>query len=430
MNILVVASSYPHSGYRFSGIFNERSVRAIKGLCDHVEALVPRPYVPSLLSSIVPRWQTYAAASEHESKNGIPVFRPATLVVPRVAQAFWSNQAAFLTCRRTARTMHERVGFDAIMSFDLAAAGGLAWRLGRHLRLPTTGWATGGDVRVPAFSGHGRAVIQTLQNIDLIFYQSTELLEKAAALLGKSPEELPADRHTVLPRGIPEPPNAPTAVAVSRIRATWGVSPGEIVVLYIGRILRTKGNRELLQAVALAASENARIRCVIIGSKPAFDETSFIEAQLRENPHLSERVVLLPECEPDGIWENLYAADIFAFPSHKEGMPNSLLEAMATGLPSVAFAIPPVRELDGGTGAVLLVPPLDAAAFAKALVRLVGSPDERKRIGQKAKAVISSRFMVRANMAKALAGVTELVESRTGVRHQPRFSVASQSSAR
>jgi glycosyltransferase involved in cell wall biosynthesis len=166
---------------------------------------------------------------------------------------------------------------------------------------------------------------------------------------------------------------------------------------------------ELLGAVNLATSRDPRIRCVLIGSKPGFDDTALVEKKLHEAQRLRERVTILPECNPDDVWENLCGADIFAFPSHNEGMPNSLLEAMAMGVPAIAFAIPAVRELEGGTEALILVPPLDSSLFAEAIFRLASCPDERERLGEKGKARVMDHFLVRKSMAEALCRLSSLV---------------------
>ena len=400
MKILVLVPYYPYPGHRSAGSFNAKSVHALSKLCDRVEVLAPRLYAPPLLASLVPRWKAWASAPGYEIRNEATVYRPTIPVVPRIAQAFWPNQGAFLWCRQTARKMHGRTGFDAIVSFDLIGSGGLAWRVGRDLEIPASGWATGGDIRFPASSPHGRAVTRTLQNLDLVFYQSRELLEKAAGLLGTSPEQLSVDRHTVLARGIPEPPPIAKTDTRNRIRAKWGVKTDEVVVLYLGRILRQKGMLELLEALEIAACRDSRVRCVLIGSRPGSDETHLVERRLQTLPWLHEKVTILPECDPTEIWENFCAADIFAFPSHHEGMPNSLLEAMAMGLPAVAFAIPAVLELDAGTNSLALVPPFDCRLFAEAIMRLVACPDERDRLGEKGKAVVMDRFMGRKSMAR------------------------------
>jgi teichuronic acid biosynthesis glycosyltransferase TuaC len=414
VNILLVVPNYPYAVYLSSGIFNEKCAHTLSALCDRVEVLVPCPYVPPILSSLVPRWKAYGTVPRYRSENGIPVHRPTVPVVPGLAQAFWADQGAFLWCRQIAREMHRRTGFDAIISFDLMGAGGLAWRLARDLQLPASGWATGSDIRISASSSHGRAMIRTLQNLDLVFYQSHELRGKAAGLLGVSPERLAGDRHMVLPRGIPEPPQISKIDARNRIRAKWGVKADELVVLYLGRILRQKGMLELLGAVNLAASRDPRIRCVLIGSKPGFDDTALVEKKLHEVQRLRERVTILPECNPDDVWENLCGADIFAFPSHNEGMPNSLLEAMAMGVPAIAFAIPAVQELEGRTGALVLVPPLDSSLFAEAISRLASSRDERERVGEKGKARVMDRFLVRKSMAEVLRRLSSLVTERRG----------------
>jgi len=74
----------------------------------------------------------------------------------------------------------------------------------------------------------------------------------------------------------------------------------------------------------------------------------------------------------DDMADLMRAADIFTLPSHREGMPRSIIEAMLTGLPVVATDVRGSREevVDGETG--LLVPVRDAAALARALGRLVG----------------------------------------------------------
>jgi glycosyltransferase involved in cell wall biosynthesis len=140
----------------------------------------------------------------------------------------------------------------------------------------------------------------------------------------------------------------------------------------------------------------------MVGANPAFDDTSAIQRKLDESPRLRKIIKILPACHPDKIWEFLAAADVFVFTSHNEGMPNSLLEAMAVGVPAIAFAIPPVLEIDNGMGALIAVPPLDTALLAKAILHLSASPSERIRIGEIGRRTVLNRFMIKKNMATAL----------------------------
>jgi glycosyltransferase involved in cell wall biosynthesis len=412
MKILVVAD-YPRPGHQVSGHFNQSSVRAMKEYCDKVEVIAHRQYLPRWVSWFpVPRWKTYAATMNFEVHDGISIHRPGFLQLPWIGYPYWIDKGAFLWCRGTARELHRRVGFDAIVCFNLIGTGGVAWRLGQDLGIPASGWATGSDVRLAAGSRTERVVARAINRLDLVFYQSRELFEIGARLLGISTEMMPEGKHVVLSRGIPEPPSLPKTKTRNRLRSALGISDNEILVLSVGRILRRKGIFDLLEAVSLAATRDPRIRCVVLGSMPAFDETSSVQKVLDRSSILTDRVKLLPACIPDKVWEYLYAADIFAFPSHNEGMPNSLLEAMAVGLPAVAFAIPAVRVIEAGTEGLVVIPPFDAVLFAEAIVRLAASPNDRARIGEKGRVQVMERFMVRNSMAEALRRLSELVQRR------------------
>jgi glycosyltransferase involved in cell wall biosynthesis len=276
----------------------------------------------------------------------------------------------------------------------------------------------GGDVRVAAASAHGRSVVRALKNLDLVFYQSSELKEKAAELLGTSAADLPSERHVVLPHGIPEPPVMSRRDLRHRTRAALGVRSEDVVLLYLGRITRQKGMLELVEALRLSMSVNSAITCILVGSKAGFDETSIVETKLREIPSLRGRVNLLPECKPENIWQFLSAADVFVFPSHNEGMPNSLLEAMVMEVPAIAFAIPALQELDGGSGAVELVPPFDCKLFAEAILRLSASRGERTQLGEKGKAIVMDRYVVDKSMAAALKTLKPLITERRSLEIQ------------
>ncbi|MGH7847685.1 MAG: glycosyltransferase [Candidatus Binatia bacterium] len=416
MKLLVLAASYPHPGHPYSGVFNERSVHALSKICETVEVLAPRPYVPPLVSAWVPRWNAYRAAPEYQSRNGTLVMRPSTPVFPRWGGALWVDRSAFLWCRGAARSMHRRTLFDAVLSFDLIGAGGLAWRIGRDLGIPATGWATGSDIRVPRSSSFGRSVIRALERLHVVFYQSHELREKAAGLLGVSPERMSPERHLVLPRGVPEPPVLARAKIRNHIRTQLKIADDAILVLSSGRISRAKGIFELLEAASIVAARNPAVIWAVLGSCPAFDETAEAQRKLDDTPCLRDRVRLIPACPSDQVWEYLCAADIFAFTSHREGMPNSLLEAMAMEVPVVAFDIPAVEEIDSGRKNMVRVPLLDSAALARAIIQLAASPGKRADIGAKGKQEVRDRFLAQKNMATAVQKIDQTVEQYRACR--------------
>lgn len=412
MHLLLIVPSYPHPRLPFSGAFNEKSAVALRELGIGVHVLAPRPYAPWLAASLHQRWRAYREIPAMETKNGVHVVRPQVPVVPGLWPSFWLDAGAFAFVRRAARNLHRRFHFDAILSFDLVGAGGVAWRVARALGIPAIGWATGGDVRFLPSSSQGKTVRRALQRLDLIFYQSHELRQRAAMLVRTEP--LSTERHVVLPRGIAAPPSI-GADARGRVRRALGIHESEILVLSVGRLSREKGSDDLLDAAALALAKNPRLAFRLLGAAASFDETERVQQRVDAMAR-GRKIALLRACAPERVWEYLAAADIFAFTSHQEGMPNSLLEAMAMALPSVAFAIPPVVEIDGGAGALLIVPAFDHERFAAALLKLAASPPERQTLGERGKRRIAERFLAADTMREALTRLSALPK----LRAQPR----------
>ena len=409
MRLLLVVPAYPYAGFPSSGVFSQRSAAALDEFCEHLEVLSPRPYVPPQLGRLRPRWKAYSQIPPSQQEGRIAVHRPAYLQVPGAASPLWAERAAYMASRRLAAARHARVGFDALLSFDLRGGAPLAWRVARHLGLPAAGWATGSDLRVKRPGATARAATRSLRNLDLVFYQSRELLQIAAGLLGVDEGGLDPRHHVVLARGIAEPPARDWKESRSRIRARLGFADHETAVLSIGRICEGKGVYDLLAAASRVAKSTGGLRFVLIGARPGFDESERVSKVIQADPILRSCVQILPACAPEEVWDYLAASDIFAFPSHAEGMPNSPLEAMAMERPVVAFAIPPVLELDGGTGVVALCPPFDVESLADSIRRLAVGREERDRRGRQGRALVQSRFLVRRSMMAAAERIEERV---------------------
>jgi glycosyltransferase involved in cell wall biosynthesis len=151
----------------------------------------------------------------------------------------------------------------------------------------------------------------------------------------------------------------------------------------IGRLRYPKDFPTLLEALARVSEP---FRAVIVGDGP--DRSVLEEAIARRG--LAGRVELLGDRHD--VADILAGSDLFLLSSRSEGLPMSILEAMAAGLPVVASDVGGVSEavVDGETG--LLVPAADADALAAALGRLLRDPDARRRLGERGHAVARERF--------------------------------------
>ena len=174
------------------------------------------------------------------------------------------------------------------------------------------------------------------------------------------------------------PPEAVDEDIRLKVRRDLGAGPNDVVIVMNGRLVREKGYPELFEAM-----RQVDAKLWVIGERLASEYSRsmapVLEDVARDTP-LRDRVSLLGRRED--VPTLLSAADMFVLPSHREGMPRSIIEAMASGLPVVATNIRGCREevIDGETGR--LVPVKDAAALAAALQALVLDPKQRRRMGR------------------------------------------------
>jgi glycosyltransferase involved in cell wall biosynthesis len=170
-----------------------------------------------------------------------------------------------------------------------------------------------------------------------------------------------------------------------------------------------------VEAFEQVRRERPEIVCALVGAHDGFDDSAELRTKLERAPELARRVRLLPACPPERVWDYLHAGDVFVFPSHSEGMPNSLLEAMAAGLPALAGEIPAVREIDNGAGVLEIVPTRDAAALARGLIGLASSSERRKHLSERGKARVLDHYQAKTNMAEAIRRLNAVVKSGTDV---------------
>lgn len=171
------------------------------------------------------------------------------------------------------------------------------------------------------------------------------------------------------------PPSDDAARAA--LRRELGLASARVAIICVGRLVAEKGYPELF-----AAMRDLDADLWVVGERLESDHAGSIRAALdavERDPGLAARVRLLGYRQD--VPALLRAADIFVLPSHREGMPRSIIEAMLSGLPVVATDIRGAREevVDGETGR--LVPVNDPAALAAALGALIQDPALRRRSG-------------------------------------------------
>ncbi|MDX6382873.1 MAG: hypothetical protein QOK48_446 [Blastocatellia bacterium] len=198
------------------------------------------------------------------------------------------------------------------------------------------------------------------------------------------------------------------AEEVAALRTRLGIGANHKIVLAVGRLSREKAHRDLIAAFKHLREANwsLQLKLVIVGDGP---DRSSLEAYA-ESLGVNEMVVFAGQV--NDVQPFYTVADVFALPSHSEGSPNVLLEAMAANLPVVATAVGGVPEIVENNTSALLVPANDPRALGAAMARLLTDGELRERLVKNAAELVDTRFTP-DNYARALVGIyREVIESR------------------
>ena len=233
----------------------------------------------------------------------------------------------------------------------------------------------------------------------------TRLLARAAwfvALSDESRSELialgvPAERVLVIPNGVDTDEYRPAGESErTELRARLGLADAPLV-LFVGRLIDVKG----VDTVVRALPEVPELRFLALGDGPERETLM----RLAEEVGVAERASF-PGATAR-VAEHLRAADVFALPSRSEGLSNSLLEAMASGLACLATPVSGTRALLAD-GRGVLVEPGDVAAWTDALRRVSGDAALRRTLGAAAAEHVREHFSIETTADKLVAAYERL----------------------
>jgi glycosyltransferase involved in cell wall biosynthesis len=213
---------------------------------------------------------------------------------------------------------------------------------------------------------------------DYLLLQSVEDYE-----LSRKEKFLPENRIIHLGNGIDVMgkfnPSLYTKEKRMKIRNQLGISPEELVVCFIGRLVQEKGIFELLKSFRSLKEEYKTIKLLVIGEAGETERDQSSQQQLGQL--LNHPDVLALGFRND-IADLLYASDIFVLPSYREGLPRSIIEAMSMKIPVIATDIRGCREevMEGKNG--YLIPKRDSKALTQKLLTLVKDSEIRKNFGE------------------------------------------------
>ena len=206
------------------------------------------------------------------------------------------------------------------------------------------------------------------------------------------------NRVTLLPYGVRDDVFTRSPEARRRLRAEKAVEDSDVIFTFLGSVGRRKGFDLLAQAFAELAPDYANWHLWVIGPYTREQNQNVDDYEVAQVTKplesVGQQVIFWGRIDDRATLRRvLSAGDIFAFPTRKEGMPISPLEAMSVGLPLIITLIPGVTDLaniEGETG--YYIPQGDLGALKDAMIRLGSNESLRHRMGQRATEVIREGF--------------------------------------
>jgi glycosyltransferase involved in cell wall biosynthesis len=253
---------------------------------------------------------------------------------------------------------------------------------------------------------HGGAGLPRTLHRRLLVRAVAPRIDRVVAVSATQLEELRdlgfrAERITVIPNGIPAPLPQRSREAA---RAELGVTDDEVLALLLATLRPEKRAASFVEAIRLAHTSEPRVRGLVAGGGPQLGQVRALAAEVPGIVHvLGER---------NDFADLIAASDLVCLTSTFEGLPMTVLEAMALSRPVLATAVGGIPDAvtDGRTGR--LVPPEDTDAFAQTLVELAREPALRRAMGEAASADYRERYTL-MSMADHYAEVLRaLVDSR------------------
>ena len=376
MKLLVASHLYPSPLSHTGGSFVQNQVRFLRAHCD-IQVVVPTPWFPL---PFFPRWSAHRQLPRREWVDGVEVLRPRYVTLPRriLFSRVWRSYLA-------AMEGSAEIGADLVHAHCAYPDGYAAVEYGRRHRVPVVITVHGHDIKVlpDANPRWKRLIARALDAASAVVAVSEDLASRVRDL-GVSTGKI----HTI-----------PNGVDCDLFEPDLDRTPGADGwhVVYVGRFDPAKGIGILLEAFAGVLRKIPECRLTLVGGNEATGSEDRFRGQM-EAFGLDHRVSWNREVEWDQVPVFLRRADLFVLPSYSEGLPLSLIESMACGLPIVATRCGGPEELvDDSVGRLVAVG--DVEGLESAIIDVVCNYGEFDRSAIRSRA---QQFYDYRNIARRL----------------------------
>lgn len=201
-------------------------------------------------------------------------------------------------------------------------------------------------------------------------------------------------KTVVIHNGVSSSTFSSSEINSAKVRALFNIEPDEFLLVCTARLVPEKGLDVLIRAVSRVLRQGVPCKCIILGDGPLKESL-----QQKVNSEGVWDSVFLEGFQPD-VRPYLQAASAFILTSHLEGLPISVLEAMACGLPCIVTNVGGNAEVVQNQATGLVVGDESWEAAADAILYLATNPQRRLEMAARARQEVSQSFAIERQMAE------------------------------
>ena len=351
--ILLVTNLFPSSAEPTRGIFTLQQMQDLSEWYD-ITVVAPYPWTPGWARKLLNKG---VDVPYHEQVQGFDVYHPRYLVTPKIGRSLYGLfffLGIFLTLARLKKQLSPAF-ISAHWMYPDAYGAHLAARL---LGLPLVTHALGCDINeFTRFFWRRHWIGKALKGSNQVVVVSSQIRDRCVEI-GADPARVHVvlngvDHHKFQPRD------------QQQARQQLKLPPDKKIVLFVGNYNIEKGLSYLVEGFKPLADERDDLMLCVVGSGP-------LEAQIRaqiQHLGIGDKIHLAGRVPHEQVPAYLNAADLLCLPSLREGCPNIILEALASGTPIVSSRVGAVPDILATIPyrAGILVDPANASAITQGL---------------------------------------------------------------
>lgn len=399
LRILVVTPWFPSQANPVSGTFVNQQVSALRSKGISLRILHPLPYTPPLFRFLKNDYRYWASTPRSETVDGTQVDHPRYLTLPRRILFRYVGDFLRRAIRARIRLIFESWPFHVIHAHEAYPTGYAAIRLRNQIFSHIPALLTIHRTSIDDIAKHNHAcfvhVRNTLLMADHVIFVSHlglsqgldythGMIRNKSSLItnGVNPQQFTLDQSETSQADL--------------LRQKYADS---FNLLFVGNLSTAKGIPELLSAVReWPSSDKGKLRLFLIGHNLMGRSLN----RLLRDPLLRDRVIAVGPVSHANVKIWMSFANAFVLPSHIEGVPTVMFEALFLGLPSIFTSVGGIPYVVRDHEHVLLVRPGSAQELARAIAELQEDGELRSRLGRAGRKLVGENYTWDANAQRTI----------------------------